>query len=69
MKNKTAEIGKIILNMDYYYKGSSNIYLRLVEQSNGDIDLITDYGELITSVQTARGLRRVLEDLENGVLA
>lgn len=64
-----SEIGKVVLNMAYDYKGSSNVCLRLVEQSNGDIDLITDYGELITSVQTAYGLRRVLEDLENGVFA
>lgn len=53
----------ITLDMAYYYKGSSNVYLRLVE--NGDnIDLVTDFGETITSVQTGYGLMRALQDLQ-----
>lgn len=52
----------MFLDMTYYYKGSSNIRLEL-RQVDDDIDLITDYGERITSVQTGYGLMRVLEDL------
>lgn len=33
-----------------YYKGSSNISLKLVKHGD-DIDLVTDYREIITSVQ------------------
>lgn len=52
----------MILDMAYYYKGSSNVQLKLVEKSDG-IDLITDFGEIITTVTTGYGLMRVLEDL------
>lgn len=58
----------IKLDMTYYYKGSSNIYLRLVAMGD-DIDLVTDYGETITSVQTGYGLMRVLQDLSEGKYA
>ena len=58
----------IKLDMTYYYMGSSNIYLRLVEMGD-DIDLVTDYGETITSVQTGYGLMRVLQDLSEGKYA
>lgn len=50
------------LDMAYYYKGSSNTTLTLVEKSDG-IDLVTDYGETITTVQSGYGLMRILEDL------
>lgn len=59
---------EITLDMDYYYKGSSNISLKLVKVGD-DIDLITDYGETITSVQTGYGLMRVLEDLHDNKYA
>lgn len=54
----------IKLDMTYYFKGSSNVSLRLVEKGD-DIDLVTDYGETITSVQTGYGLMRVLQDLQD----
>lgn len=54
----------ITLDMSYYYKGSSNISLKLVKHDD-DIDLVTDYGEIITSVQTGYGLMRVLQDLHD----
>ena len=60
---------KIKLDLTYYYKRSSNCTLTLVERSNGDIDLITDYNELITSVQTGYGLMRAIEDLINDKFA
>lgn len=50
------------VDMCYYYKGSSNIRLTLVEKEDG-IDLVTDYGEIITTVTSGYGLMRVLEDL------
>lgn len=54
----------IKLDMTYYFKGSSNVSLRLVEKGD-DIDLVTDYGEIITSVQTGYGLMRALQDLQD----
>lgn len=54
----------IKLDMTYYFKGSSNTTLRLIEKGE-DIDLVTDYGEIITSVQTGYGLMRVLQDLQD----
>lgn len=60
---------KIKLDLTYYYKGSSNCTLTLVERSNDDIDLITDYDELITSVQTGYELMRAIEDLINDKFA
>ena len=53
----------IRLDLAYYYKGSTNCTLTLVERSNGDIDLVTDYGETVTSIQTGIGLMRVIQDL------
>ena len=52
----------MVIDMTYYYKGSSNTYLKLIEHPYG-IDLVTEYGETITSVTTGYGLMRVLEDL------
>lgn len=60
MKDKRNTIK---LSLTYYYNGSSNCTLTLVERSNGDIDLITDYDETITSIQTGVGLMRVIQDL------
>lgn len=58
----------LTLSMTYYFKGSSNISLRLVDKGD-DIDLVDDYGETITSVQTGYGLMRVLQDLMDGKYA
>ena len=52
----------MVIDMAYYYKGSSNVTLKLVEKSDG-IDLVTDYGETVTTVTTGYGLMRALEDL------
>ena len=52
----------IKLDMAYYYRGSSNTTLTLDEKTSG-IDLVTDFGEVITTVTTGYGLMRVLEDL------
>lgn len=54
----------MFLDMTYCYKGSSNIRLEL-RQVGDYIDLITDYGEKITSLQTGYGLMCLLEDLIN----
>ena len=55
----------MVINMTYYYKGSSNTYLELIERSDGEIDLLTAYGEIITSITSGYGLMRVLEDLHD----
>lgn len=55
-------MNEVVVSLDYYFKGSSNIYLHL-KQNGDDIDIVTDYGERITSVQTAYGLMRVIQDL------
>ena len=61
---------KITLNLTpYFYKGSSNSTLTLVQYANGDIDLITDFGEVITTVQSGYSLMRALEDLGAGKFA
>lgn len=54
----------IKLHMAYYFKGSSNVFLHLIEKGD-DIDLVTDFGETITSVQTGYGLMRALQDLQD----
>ena len=60
MKDKRNTIK---LSLTYYYKGSSNCTLTLVERSNGDIDLVTDHDETITNIQTGIGLVSVIQDL------
>lgn len=59
----------MVINMTYYYKGSNNTYLELIECSDGGIDLLTAHGEIITSIASGYGLMRVLEDLRDGKYA
>jgi hypothetical protein len=61
-ENNMNEANEIYVDMCYYYKGSSNVRLNLIEKIDG-IDLVTDYGEVITTVTSGYGLMRVLEDL------
>jgi hypothetical protein len=56
------------LSLIYYYKGSTNCYLRL-EQSGDVILLYTDYNELITTIQTAHELVMVINELSSGKYA
>lgn len=59
----------IVLQMYYYYRGSINSILTLKQQPNGDIDLITSYGEVAATVHDAYELVHILEDLDSGILA
>lgn len=54
----------MIIDMSYCYKGSYNTYLKLIERACG-IELVTEYGETITTVTTGYMLMRVLENLYN----
>lgn len=56
--------------MNYYYKGSSNGYLHLINDSDdGTIIILTDYGELIYIVTSGYGLEKVIRDLREGKYA
>ncbi len=53
----------------YYYKGSTNSYLHM-KQGNGDeIQLSTDYGEIIKNVYSSNGLLEIIKDLKGGKFA
>ena len=52
--------------MCYYYKGSTNCYLRLEENfTDGTISIITGYGEVIAVVNSGHELVRVLKDIDD----
>lgn len=56
--------------MCYYYKGSTNGYVRLEENFNdGTFSIITDYGETVATVTSGHGLASVLKDLCDGKYA
>lgn len=60
----------IIIDLRYDYKGSANNDLKMVQKNNHiDVDLFTQYGELITTVTTGYGLMRVIQDLLDGTYA
>lgn len=50
----------------YYYKGSSNIYLHMKQVAGDEIQLSTDYGEVIKDVYTVTDLVKMISDLEGG---
>lgn len=56
--------------MNYYYKGSSNCYLRLKKNAEDDtISIVTDYNETVAIVTSGHGLAKVLQDLDNDIYA
>lgn len=60
----------IIIDLTYGYKGSANIELKMVQKNDhGDVDLFTQYDELITTVATGYGLMRAIQDLLDGTYA
>lgn len=60
----------IIIELGYGYKGSVNTELKMVQKNDhGDVDLFTQYDELITTVTTGYGLMRVIQDLLDGTYA
>ena len=56
----------MIINMNYGYKGTNNTHLMLKEGPDGDIDLVTEFNETITTIRTGRGLMEVIKDLLDG---
>lgn len=54
----------MIIPMRYYYKGSTNGYVRLEKNLNdGTFSIITDYGETVATVTSGHGLANVLKGL------
>lgn len=57
----------IIIDAGYEYKGSANTQLKMIQKSGSDdVDLFTQYDELITTVTTGYGLMRAIQDLLDG---
>ena len=50
----------------YYYRGSSNGYLHMKQVASDEIQLSSDYGEVIKDVYTVTDLIKVISDLESG---
>lgn len=48
--------------LTYYYKGSSNCYIRL-EETHNYISVYSDYNELITFIYNGNELKNVIESL------
>lgn len=55
--------------MSYYYKGSTNCYLHMKQVSGDEIQLSTDYGEVIKDVCTAYDLVITIDDLDSNKFA
>ena len=55
--------------MDYYYKGSSNIYLHLTKNAYDNIELRTDYGEFVGVYSSWDMLRNAVDMLASGKYA
>jgi hypothetical protein len=56
---------EIILHMCYYYKGSTNVNVGLRNTEDG-IDIVSDFGEVMTNVQSGADLADFLRDLAEG---
>lgn len=63
-------MNSIILDLDYYFKGSSNINVTLVQDGSGEIKAISSFGEVMktfpSGTYTGRLVRELLRDLEDG---
>lgn len=65
----------ILIPMTYYYKGSSNGYIRLEKDPDCEaFHLISDYGEVIringrSTIFSGHGLAEALTDLDKGTYA
>ncbi|WP_024347413.1 hypothetical protein [Lacrimispora indolis] len=53
------------ISCSYYYKGSTNIYLHMKQVNEEEIQLSTDYGEVIKEVYSTKGLVEIIRDLES----
>lgn len=63
MNNKQKEI---IVPMSYYYKGSSCIYVKIVETDDG-LNIYSNYEEPIAEVYSGYGLLTELKKICDGV--
>lgn len=57
------------IDMDYNYKGSSNICVTLNKNDDGAIALVSDYGERMMVVFSGESLGKVLCSLAAGEFA
>ena len=57
---------RITIQMEYHYKGKSNDVVVLIQNYGEDVDILTSYGEVVTTVQTGYGLSRALQELQDG---
>lgn len=57
------------ISCSYYYKGSINSYLHMKQVNGDEIQLSTDYGEVIKDVYSVTGLAEIIKDLEDGNFA
>lgn len=57
----------------YYYKGSMNNSIKLRQLSNGDIEIVTDFNEVVETItpylENWSVLTQVIEDLSSGKYA
>ena len=59
-------MGKFVMYMSYYYKGSTNCTVTLQNnKEEGTISVITDYGEVVAVCTSGHGVARVLKDLDD----
>ena len=67
------EIDVITLGLSYPYKGCTNGFVQLVKYPKGQVDVVNDYGEVMTTFEDAFGsghwLWQFLRDLEEGKYA
>lgn len=57
---------KLILDMCYGYKGSSNCTVTLQKNmKDNTTSVITDYGEVVAVCTSGHGVTRVLKDLDD----
>lgn len=57
------------ISCSYYYKGSTNVYLHMKQVNGDEIQLSTDYGEVIKDVYSSNGLLEIIKDLKDGKFA
>lgn len=66
-KEKTMKQNIIEIPLMYYYYGSSNIAIHLsINENDGLIKAVTDYGEVIGTFTSGHALWRAMRDLEEG---
>ena len=58
-----------LVSPGYFHNGNSCETITLIKQPNDDVDLVDDYGDVITSVQTTYGLVSAIQAIENDEFA